>query len=62
MTIDDFKLLTTLPPLYDYSIYEHDGAPMIIGKNHQEVIGFKIIKNELRPIKFEPIRYVDDYR
>lgn len=56
MKVSDFKLLSTLPELYDYSLFEdHNGSTMVIGKNHQNVIGFRIINDKLRPIRFEPI-------
>lgn len=63
MKVSDFKLLVTLPELYDYSIFEDgDNRMMVIGKNHQTVIGFRIINDELRPIKFQVEPKEGEYR
>lgn len=54
MKVSEFSLLATLPNEYDYSIFEDfNGSTMIIGKNHQTIIGFRIIDDKLHPIKFE---------
>ena len=63
MKASDFKLLATLPDLYDYSIFEdHNGSTMVIGKNHQSVIGFRIIEDKLRPIRFEAVPESNGHR
>lgn len=51
MKASDFKLLATLPDLYEYTIFEdHNEEVMVVGKNYQSVIVYKIINDELRPI------------
>lgn len=63
MKVSDFKLLTTLPDGYDYSIVEdNNNNILILGKNYQTVIGLRIIKNELRPVVFEVVPKGDEYR
>lgn len=63
MKVSDFQLLATLPDLYDYSLFEdHNGNTMVIGKNHQTVIGFRIIKDELLPIRFEAVPESNGHR
>jgi hypothetical protein len=53
MTVDDFKLLSTLPEKYDYDIFTHGDGLMVIGKCFQTIIGFYIREDKLVPIRFE---------
>ena len=53
MKTSDFKLIATLPDAYDYEFFnDGNGNIMILGKNGREVIGWRIVKNELIPIDF----------
>lgn len=63
MKVSDFRLIATLPDSYDYELFnDGKGHIMVLGKTGQEVIGFRIINEELRPISFEVIPKGDDYR
>jgi hypothetical protein len=57
MKVNDFKLLATLPEEYDYEIFpQQGGIILVIGKQHQVIIGFLVHENELKPIKNERTR------
>lgn len=63
MKIKDFRLIATLPDSYDYELFnDGKGNIMVLGKNGQEVIGFRIIDDELRSIRFEVVPKEDEYR
>ena len=63
MKVDDFRLIATLPDQYDYELFnDGQGNIMILGKNGREVIGWRIIKDELRPIDFNVVPKSDEYR
>jgi len=51
MKVSDFNLLSTLPEEYDYELFNDN--KMVIGKQHQTIIGFLIKDNKLLPITFD---------
>lgn len=54
MKISDIKLIGRLPDEYDYDLF-NDGAGniMVLGKNGQNIIGYRIGDGELRSISLD---------
>lgn len=54
MKVNDFKLLSTLPVEFDYELFpQGEDGILVIGKQHQTIIGFLMKNNELSQVRFE---------